>query len=425
MPEVADTPIVTGVVPRVLDRLASLRELLIVLGVALATRLGYWILITPSYVPESDAAQYQDLARYLLRGEGYSQLFPQLYPHPTAFRPPGYPFMLAGAIKVLGDNVVSGRILSLVFGLVTVALVYLLTRHLAPGRAALVAAMAVALYPPLIANDTMLLTESLSLALIAGLMLALVCRRWPAAAALCGLLVLTRASAQYLVVPLALWVLWRLGWRRALGFLAIVLAVVSPWIIRNQIQLGSAVYVTSNGFNLVGTYSPASRESERFVDPVIDGRFEQFRLAQFNEADWADQLQAFALHDIRTHPGQVPGVVWRNAQHLFEFTPQFNEWAENADGRNLDFRSATLWLFYPVTVIGLFGLYVRRRSPDVLLIIGVGAYFVLGSLVLVSPPRLRSPFDLCCCIGVGLAVQWWASRRATPVRTSTGPAACA
>jgi 4-amino-4-deoxy-L-arabinose transferase-like glycosyltransferase len=411
MPEVVGTSSINGKLDRSVAWLNHRRDLLIVLAVALVARVGYWVFVTPSYVPESDAAQYQDLARYILRGEGYTQLFPQLAPHPTAFRPPGYPYMLAGVIKVFGDNVVSGRILSLVFGLVTVALVYFLTRHLAPGRAAFVAALAVALYPPLIVNDTMLLTESLSLALIAGLMLALVCRRWPTAAVLCGLLILTRASAQYVVVPLALWVLWRLGWRRALGFLAIALAVVSPWIIRNQIQLGSPVYVTSNGFNLAGTYSPASREERRFVDPVFDDRFEQFRLAQFDEAGWADQLQTFAINDIRAHPGQVPGVVWRNALHLFELTPKFNEWAENADGRNLDFRSATLWVFYPVTAIGLFGLFIRRRSPDVLLVLGVGAYFVLGSLVLLSPPRLRSPFDLCCCIGVGLAVQWWMSRR--------------
>ena len=398
-------------------RLAELRDLWIVLAVALVARVLYWILITPDYVPQSDAAQYQDLARHILRGEGFSQLFPQLYPHPTAFRPPGYPYLLAGTIRVFGDNVVSGRVLSLVCGLVTVALVYLLTRRLASGPAAVVAALAVALFPPLLANDTVLLTEPLSLALLAGLMLALVCRRWPTAAVLCGLLILTRASAQYLVAPLALWVLWRLGWKRALGFLAIALAVVSPWIIRNQLQLGSPLYVTSNGFNLAGTYSPPARESKRFVDPVEDGRFEQFRLAQFDEADWADQLQAFALHDIRTHPGQVPGVVWRNAQHLFEFTPKFNEWAESVDGRNLDFRGATLWSFYVVTVVGMFGLIVRRRSPEVVLVLGIALYFVLGSLVLVSPPRLRAPFDLCMCIGVGLAFEWWRSRR----RSSTSP----
>ncbi len=391
------------------------RDLLIVLVVALLARLGYWVFITPDYSPNSDAAQYFDLARNIVNGHGYAMTFPQLELHPTAFRPPGYPYVLAAVFKVFGVDVGvgAGRVLSLICGLVAIALVYLLVRRISTPLAALVAGLCMALYPALIANDTVLLTESLSLALLAGVLLALAVRRWPLAAMLCGMLILTRASAQYLMFPLALWVLWQLGWRRALGFLVIIAAVLSPWFIRNQIQLGSPYFVTSNGFNLAGTYSPAARESQRFVDPVIDDRFKRFRLAQFDEADWQDQLQAFAIDDLKSHPTQVPGVLFRNAQHLFEFTPAFNEWAENADGRNIDFRNATLPLFYLVTVVGLFGLVVTRREPTVVLISAVAAYFVLGSLVLVSPPRLRSPFDLCCCIGVGLAAQWLSVRRGT------------
>lgn len=391
------------------------RDLLIVLVVALLARLGYWVFITPDYSPDSDAAQYFDLARNIVNGHGYAMTFPQLELHPTAFRPPGYPSALAAVFKVFGVHmgVGAGRALSLVCGLVAIALVYMLVRRISTPLAAMVAGLCMALYPALIANDTVLLTESMSLALLAGVLLALVARRWPLAAVLCGMLILTRASAQYLMFPLALWVLWQLGWRRALGFLLIVAAVLSPWFIRNQIQLGSPYFVTSNGFNLAGTYSPAARESQRFVDPVVDDRFKKFRLAQFNEGDWQDQLQAFAIIDLRSHPSQVPGVLFRNAQHLFEFTPAFNEWAENADGRNIDFRNATLPLFYVVTALGLFGLIVTRREPSVVLIGAVAAYFVLGSLVLVSPPRLRSPFDLCCCIGVGLAAQWWSVRRGT------------
>ena len=398
-------------------RLSDRRDLIIVLVVALVARILYWVLVTPTYSPESDAAQYVDLARNIINGRGYSMTFPQLEVHPTAFRPPGYPYALAALFKVVGVDVAAGRVLSLVFGLVTIGLVYLLVRRISTPRAALVAGLCMSLYPPLLANDTVLLTEAMSLALLAGLLLALAARRRPIAAVVCGLLILTRASAQYLVIVGALWVLWQLGWKRALGFGAIVVAVVSPWFIRNQIQLGSALYVTSNGFNLAGTYSPAARESQRFVDPVIDDRFEQFRLAQFDEASWQNQLQAFAIEDLKAHPSQVPGVLFRNAQHLFEFTPAFNEWAENADGRNIDFRNATLPLFYVVTVVGVFGLVMTRRDPSVVLIGGVAAYFVLGSLVLVSPPRLRSPFDMCCCIGVGLAAQWWVS-----VRSGTGRA---
>jgi 4-amino-4-deoxy-L-arabinose transferase-like glycosyltransferase len=384
-----------------------------VLAVALVARVLYWVLITPTYSPDSDAAQYVDLARNIINGRGYAMSFPQLEIHPTAFRPPGYPYLLAGVFRIFGVNIAAGRVLSLLCGLSAIALVFLLVRRISTPLAALVAGLCMALYPPLLANDTVLLTESLSLALLAGLLLALAARRWPIAAVVCGLLILTRASAQYLVILLVVWVLWQLGWKRALGFLAIVAAVVSPWFIRNQVQLGSSLYVTSNGFNLAGTYSPAARESQRFVDPVVDDRFRQFRLAQFDEASWQNQLQAFAIEDLKSHPSQVPGVLYRNATHLFELTPQFNEWAEHADGRNLHFRSATLWVFYVVTAVGVFGLVVARRDPTVVLIGATGLYFVLGSLVLVSPPRLRSPFDMCCCIGVGLAAQWWAVRRGT------------
>jgi hypothetical protein len=35
----------------------------------------------------------------------------------------------------------------------------------------------------------------------------------------------------------------------------------------------------------------------------------------------------------------------------------------------------------------------------------IGAQFVALSLVLVAPPRLRAPFDVLMCIGVGLLAQ--------------------
>ena len=41
----------------------------------------------------------------------------------------------------------------------------------------------------------------------------------------------------------------------------------------------------------------------------------------------------------------------------------------------------------------------------------IAGYFVLTSLFLVAPPRLRAPFDLLCCIGVGIAVDAGLRRR--------------
>ena len=280
------------------------------------------------------------MIRALAEGRGFVLTFPQIYSPQTAFRPPLYPYLLGGWYRLFGADVTAGRVLSLLLGLVVVALTWLLLRKLAGTGAALVGALAVALYPPLVANDTVLLTEPLSLALLAGMFLALAHDRWAVAGVVCGLLILSRPSAQFLLLVIALWVLWRLGWRR-LTFAAIAGLVVAPWVVRNWVVMGAPVLVTSNGFNAAAMYSPQARESDEFVDPVFDERFEAYRLAQFDEIDWQQQLQDLAYSSIREHPGQVLTVMGRNAQAYFELDPDRNRIAEEFDGRNMALASAS------------------------------------------------------------------------------------
>jgi 4-amino-4-deoxy-L-arabinose transferase-like glycosyltransferase len=386
----------------------------IVAGVAALARALYWALVTPDYVPLTDADHYRELAENLAHGVGFEARYPQLNAHPTAFRPPGYPFVLSMAYRVFGDDIVVGRVLNLVIGVGVVVLVFFLARRLGGLRAGVVAATVTALYPPIIANDTVLLTEPMSLAILAGLLLALSYERWAVAAALCGALVLTRPSAQFLVPVVALWVFWRLGWRRALGVVAIAVVVVAPWVVRNWVQLGQPVLVTSNGFNLFALYSSEAQADEDFVDPAFDPRFERYFLTAFDEAEWQQALQRDALDALRDNPDYVVKVVGRHSLMYFELTPSENDGAERVDGRNLDFRTWTLPAFYVVTVVGLVGLGARWRHPVVLLMLVLTVYFVVSNLVFVFAPRLRAPFDLFCCIGVGLAWARWLPGRGPP-----------
>ena len=177
-------------------------------------------------------------------------------------------------------------------------------------------------------------------------------------------------------------------------------------MLRNWIQVGEPVLVSSNGFNLAASYSPQAKESNTFVDPVFDERFSAYRLVMFNEAEWDQAMQDLAIQSLKDDPGQVFRVIGRNTQQYFELDPSLNVNPESSDGRNLDFRDRTLWTFYVVTVVGLFGLIVRVRQPMVLLILAIAGYFTLSSLVLVAPPRCAPRSTSCCCIGVGLAVEW-------------------
>ena len=253
-----------------------------------------------------------------------------------------------------------------------------------------------------------LLTEPLSLVLILGLLLALDARRVLLAGALCGLLVLARPSAQGIAVVVGLWVLWSFGLRRCLQFVGLAIVVVAPWIVRNWVQIGSPVLVTSNGFNLAAMYSPAAEATGAFVDPVYDPSFDKLRLAQFDEVGWQRDLQHMAITNLEAHPRQPASVFARNSAAFFELRPSFNRTAEVEDGRNLLFVTWTLPLFYVMTVVGLAGVVLlwrrhRTRSLATLMILAT-AYFTFASLFLVAPPRLRAPFDLLCCIGFGVTV---------------------
>ncbi len=108
----------------------------------------------------------------------------------------------------------------------------------------------------------------------------------------------------------------------------------------------------------------------------------------------------------------------RNTAAIFELKPSFDRQAEFWDGRNLTFVDATMPLFYLVTIIGLTGVALRWRDPIMKLLAFVAGYFLLTSLFLVAPPRLRAPFDLVCCIGVGVAVDAALRRRQQTAQVS-------
>jgi 4-amino-4-deoxy-L-arabinose transferase-like glycosyltransferase len=390
-----------------LDRFASRRgAIAAVAGLALVVRLAYLWLATWNVQPRSDAVQYLDLGRVLSNGQGYVDIYPQLYLHQTAFRPPGYPSVLGLMFTVTGPSYDAARYLNVLLGTAVVVCTFLLVRrHLGP-RAAVVTAVLVTFIPNFLANDTYPLSDALSMLLLVGVMWFLLERNWWASGLLLGTLVLTRPSAQFLVVVAAVWLWhrlgWRTGWRQALGLALIVGVFMGGWMVRNWVQLGEPVFVTSNGFNLAARYSKPATDDETFIDANADPRFDDIRLTQFNETEWDRTLRQRALDNIKDDPAVVPEVVWRNVRDYLELRSRSsNDHAESIDGRSMTVRDWTLWLFYPFAVIGTIALWLRRRLPLVGLAGITAIYFFLVTVAFASPPRLRAPVELMWAIGIG------------------------
>ena len=183
-----------------------------------AVRLVYLVAFARDYTPRSDAQHYQDIATAFANGDGIAAPFPFTYLHPTAFRPPLYPALLGAVYWITGVHVGVGQLVNVALGAAVVVLAAMLGAQIAGYRAGVAAGIAVGVYPPILANDVVLLSEPLSLVLLLGMILLLVRNRPTWAGAACGLLVLTRPSAQLLVIVVAAWLIWRAGWARGCSF---------------------------------------------------------------------------------------------------------------------------------------------------------------------------------------------------------------
>jgi 4-amino-4-deoxy-L-arabinose transferase-like glycosyltransferase len=390
----------------------------------LAVEVTYCLTVLRRYRPLSDASHYLSIADSVSKGRGFASVFPYLWMHATAFRPPLYPLILGGLFTVTGTRVGVAQALNVALGCLVVILTAMVAARMAGRAAGLAAGGLVAVYPPLLANDGVPLTEPLALALMLGVVLALMARQPATVGVLSGLLVLTRPSAQLLVPVVAIWLgVVGVPWRRVLVCVAVAGAVVAPWLVRNEIAFGKPVLVTSNGFNLAAVYSPLAIRTGHFIDPARDPRFAGVRdyarsSRNLNEADLDAAFQAEGLRGIREHPAAVPRIVAGNVGYLFDVRWRANDNAERLDGRNLALRHLTLPLVWLVTAAGLVGLWSARRRPGCGPVWLCAVYFTVVGVATVAPPRLRAPVDVCCCVGVAfLAIRLWswrAGRRRDP-----------
>lgn len=387
--------------------------LLAVAAGALAVRVAYVLLVLPDYSPASDAHHYHSIAEAVGDGRGLVHPFPFGTPHATAWRPPLYPVLLGGLYAVTGPKLGAAQALNVVLGVGVVVLAALVARRLAGWRAGVVAGTLTAVFPPLVFNDGVPLSEPLGLVLLLGTVLLLGDGRTAMAGLSSGLLMLTRPSAQFFTAAVAAWVLWRFGWRKVLVYGALATVVVAPWLVRNWVRLDSPVLVTSNGFNLNAAYSPEARAGQGFVDAVFDRRLADVRAGITNEAELDSVLRRRAIRSVREDPAQVARVAVRNLRDLLELRPSRNENADEKDGRDLQLRRLALPLVWVVLAAGLAGLWSLRRRPGVGPLAIAALVFTGTSVLSVFAPRLRAPLELVCCITASaLVARWWQVRAA-------------
>jgi 4-amino-4-deoxy-L-arabinose transferase-like glycosyltransferase len=420
---------------------------------ALGLRLAY-VDATSGYHLRHDAYDYDGHARSIAEGHGFSKTL--AHGRPTAFRPPGYPYFLGGVYKVFGverapdpRRLHVARVAQAVVGAAVVALVGVLAAQLWGWGVGLVALALSAVYVPLITVGGAVMSEPLFDAfMLAALVAALAHRRsrhryrWAVlAGALGGLAILTRANALILLLPLV-WAVWDARpWRSlsALGpplaLVAVALVTVSPWTIRNAVELHAFVPVSTQlGSALAGTYNdavradtqnPAAWQGLRHI-PDYATLFN--RVGETPEPVLERELRRAALRYIAHHPLFVAKVGWWNTRRMLDLAGRRRSRATAATITiNHKWADRGIVCFWIVGALALAGVATRRarRAPPFVWAVPVLMFLSVVFLV-VETPRYRTPIDpFLVLLAASALTTAWARARALRLRTEPPPATAA
>jgi hypothetical protein len=226
---------------------------LVALGGALySARLGN----TLRFVDEGD---YYTIANNLVHGHGYSLDGM----NPTAFRPPGYPLLLALFIA-LGANVVVLRALNFIMLATSMLLLYRFVHKRSNWVGAAAAPILCAAYVVFFYTAGTLYPQTLAGVLLVTVVVLLASKRlgWLASGLLLGLLfgwlALSVVHFLFSCIVVAVWMLvarteWRLSSRvGAVTVMTVVtVSMVGIWVLRNESVLGAPVLTTNGGITLL------------------------------------------------------------------------------------------------------------------------------------------------------------------------------
>ena len=385
------------------------------------------------------------VARSLVAGHGFGNVFADT--GPTAVLSPVYAYLLAGVFRLLGTytptSIVAALAINSLFSALTCIPVFFLARRCFDGRVAKWAGWGWAFSPYGIyygadwAWSTCLVTLLLCCLFLIALQLENSGRLlpWIGFGLLSGLAALTEPVVLSVLPLLGAWTCYQRyrqdrPWKMpAFAATLALLAVLSPWIVRNY-EIFHKVIPVRSGFGLE-LYIGNNGYSTRWVNSALHLNHNDAELAEYEkvgEVSYMEHKRQQAMDYIRAHPGWYAWMALRRALYLWtgywSFSPVYLA-QEPLDPPNifvattmtvlalaglrrvlranaaLGARFAIVFVFFPLVYYFSHPETYYFRPVDPLIVV-LAAYFVTerfgrqikrrpGEVVLASPQAAEKP----------------------------------
>jgi 4-amino-4-deoxy-L-arabinose transferase-like glycosyltransferase len=230
--------------------------------------------------------------------------------------------VMAAGMAVVGVSIENARWISVVAASFSAPLMFLLARRFMPHGVAVLAGVGCAVYPTLAEASRHAESEAyfVPLLLLASLLStraydSRLLKAWLIAGVAWGLAALVRPHAAPMAGMIAVYLLWRVGWRPAVVLAAGTFLCLLPWVVRNQLVLGHPVLLaTESGETLLGANNPYV-----LADPKLHGMWiSPVRVAEYaarlrlisDEVDRNEAQVSMAVDYLKANPEVVPRLVF-------------------------------------------------------------------------------------------------------------------
>lgn len=410
-----------------------------IFGFALLVRVIYNLVVAGAYFPLYDSAAYQFIGFRLVD----EHCFCMHSYVTTVYRPPLWPFLIAGISLVFGRANIYDRLFLCCLGAGTCVFIYLFARDLFNRRIGLIAGLIAAVYPALYLYDGWMYTESLYTFLLTAICYCMLRvqrdegrrrRLWLLCGVLLALLSLTRPNGIIVVALVVLWTLF-LSWRKLLRRRALVnvaLAVlvagilIAPWTLRNYLVSHSFVPVaTGDGTVLLGAYNDrtlllpdhqGSWVNPLRTDPQVLRPFPLYTCNAVCEVAREESSKNAAVQWIKAHLSSMPLLM---VYHLRNFWTPYTREADLPMERFPDQLSSQIVYgmseIFPILVflLAAIGLVATlKRYWRELLFAYLVVLVTLGeALVYYGSSRFRAPIEPILVLLAAGGI-WWLTQDA-------------